>query len=45
MPDSPYTSGEFEVVTVNLTIAGKSDVTRQAEQVTTDVVAALDSRR
>lgn len=42
---SPFSDDEFEVVTVNLTIGGKSDVMPQARQLATDVVKALDSRR
>ncbi|MEV6603738.1 hypothetical protein [Kutzneria sp. NPDC051319] len=41
---SPFGKDEFEIVTVNLTIAGKSDVLPQAKQVADDVVKALDSR-
>ena len=39
---SPFADDEFEIVTVNVTIAGKSDVTPQARQLTADVAAALD---
>jgi hypothetical protein len=42
---SPYADDEFEVVTVNLTVAGQADVTPQAKQVATDMVNALDGQR
>jgi hypothetical protein len=40
---SPFGKDEFEIVMVNVTIAGKTDVTPQAKQIATDVVSALDS--
>lgn len=43
--DSPYRKGEFEVVMVNVTIVGKTDVTPQSRQAATDIVAALDDHR
>jgi hypothetical protein len=42
--NSPYTNGQFEVVTVNLTETGKADITPQAEQIATDMVNLLDRR-
>jgi hypothetical protein len=39
---SPFAADEFEIVTVNVTIAGKADVMPQAKQVATEVINALD---
>jgi hypothetical protein len=39
---SPFNNDEFEVVTVNMTVTGKADVTPQAKQFATDVISVLD---
>jgi hypothetical protein len=41
---SPYRADEFEVLTVSLTLSGKTDVTAQTKQIAADVVSALDGR-
>jgi hypothetical protein len=41
---SPFGKDEYEVVTVNMTVYGNTDVTPQAKQFATDVIAALDGR-
>jgi hypothetical protein len=39
---SPFSNAEFEVVTVNMTVAGKADVMPQVKQFAADAIAALD---
>lgn len=39
---SPFGDDEFEVITVNITVAAKTDVMPQAKQFATDAIAALD---